>query len=131
MPSSPAAAAAGAAAGGGRTASGRPSVDVTDLRALLDAGGLDGSQGLLLDVRDAGEREIVTIPGAVWLTMDDLRAGAEVPVPAGTRVYVHCKTGSRSAEAVDLLRARGVDAVDVEGGVLAWIRDVDPDLPTY
>ncbi len=120
-----------ASAAGEGTASSRPAVDVTDLRALLDAGGLEGSHGLLLDVREAGEREIVTIPGAVWLTMDDLRAGAEVPVPAGGRVYVHCKTGSRSAEAVDLLRARGVDAVDVEGGVLAWIRDVDPDLPTY
>ena len=124
------AAGAPTAAGEG-TASGRPAVDVTHLRKLLDSGGLDGSQGLLLDVREAGEREVVTIPGAVWLTMDDLRAGAEVPVAAGLRVYVHCKTGSRSAEAVDLLRARGVDAVDVEGGVLAWIREIDPDLPTY
>ena len=120
-----------ATAGGAGTASGRPTVDVRDLRDLLVSGGLDGSQGLLLDVREAGEREVVTIPGAVWLTMDDLRAGAEVPLPPGGRVYVHCKTGSRSAEAVDLLRARGVDAVDVEGGVLAWIQDVDPDLPTY
>ena len=127
----PGEAGAQAPAGGAGTASGRPTVDVTDLRDLLDAGALDGSQGLLLDVREAGEREVVTIPGAVWLTMDDLRAGAEVPLPPGGRVYVHCKTGSRSAEAVDLLRARGVDAVDVEGGVLAWIRDVDPDLPTY
>ena len=118
-------------AAGEGTASGRPAVDVTHLSELIDSGGLDGSQGLLLDVREAGEREIVTIPGAVWLTMDDLRAGAEVPVAAGGRVYVHCKTGSRSAEAVDLLRARGVDAVDVEGGVLAWIREIDPDLPTY
>jgi rhodanese-related sulfurtransferase len=47
------------------------------------------------------------------------------------RVYVYCKVGGRSAEAVDLLRARGVDAVDVEGGVLAWSRDVDPSVPTY
>ena len=127
----PGGAGAPATAGGAGTASGRPTVDVRDLRDLLDSGGLDGSQGLLLDVREAGEREVVTIPGAVWLTMDDLRAGAEVPLPPGGRVYVHCKTGSRSAEAVDLLRARGVDAVDVEGGVLAWIHDVDPDLPTY
>ncbi|GAA4411742.1 adenylyltransferase/sulfurtransferase MoeZ [Fodinibacter luteus] len=118
-------------AGGDDPASVRPAVGVEDLRVLLEDGALDGSRGLLLDVREAGEREIVTIPGAVWLTMGDLRAGAPVPVPDGGRVYVHCKTGARSAEAVDLLRARGVDAVNVEGGVLAWVRDVDPHLPTY
>jgi len=44
---------------------------------------------------------------------------------------MHCKSGGRSAEAVRLLRARGVDAVDVSGGVLAWVREVDPSLPTY
>jgi adenylyltransferase/sulfurtransferase len=45
--------------------------------------------------------------------------------------YVHCKSGGRSAEAVDLLRAEGVDARDVLGGVLAWVAGVDPDLATY
>ena len=113
------------------TASARPAVGAAALRDLLDAGLLDGTHAVLLDVREAGEREIVTIPGATWLTIADLRAGAEVPVPEGARVYVHCKSGARSAEAVDLLRARGIDAVDVEGGVLAWVRDVEPHLPTY
>lgn len=66
------------------------------------------------------------------MPIGDLRAGAGVPgVDAGDRVYVHCKSGGRSAEAVDLLRARGVDAVNVEGGILAWVRDVEPHLPTY
>ena len=46
-------------------------------------------------------------------------------------MLVHCKSGARSAEAVRLLRERGLDAVDVTGGVLAWVQDVDPSLPTY
>ena len=59
-------------------------------------------------------------------------AGAEVPgLARDTRVYVYCKTGVRSAEAVDLLRARGVDAVNVEGGILAWGAEIEPHLPTY
>lgn len=89
---------------------------------------------MLLDVREAGEREIVSIPGAIWRPIDVVRSSAEGAaqgLPTGSTVYVHCKSGARSAEAVDLLRAVGVDAVDVRGGVLAWVRDVDPSLPTY
>lgn len=110
----------------------RPSVTAVGLRDLLARGDV-----LLVDVREAGEREIVSIPGAAWLPMDGVRAGSDadplpgLDVPRTAPVYVVCKSGARSAEAVGLLRARGVDAVDVEGGVLAWVRDVDPGLPTY
>ena len=110
----------------------RPSISVLELKGLLDAGTLEGGAAVLLDVREEGERAVVALPGAAWLPIGDLRAGAEVPglVP-GRRFYVHCKSGGRSAEAVDLLRARGVDAVDVEGGILAWVAQVDPTLPSY
>jgi sulfur-carrier protein adenylyltransferase/sulfurtransferase len=96
-----------------------------------------GSDALVLDVREAGEREVVVIPGSVWLPLARIRAGtADDPLPGLTeavpgRVFVYCKSGARSAEAVGLLRSRGVDAVDVVGGVLAWVRDVDPSLPSY
>ena len=111
---------------------GRPGVDVGALRALLDAGEVDGTGALLLDVREEGERAIVALPGGAWLPIGDLRAGEPVPgLAAGARVYVYCKSGARSAEAVDLLRGRGVDAVNVEGGILAWVAQVDPTLPTY
>lgn len=117
------------ASAGGRS---RSSVSALGLRDALARGDV-----LLVDVREAGEREVVAIPGSAWLPMDRVRAGsASDPLPGldpppGVPVYVVCKTGARSAEAVDLLRSRGVEAVDVEGGVLAWVRDVDPSLPTY
>ena len=107
------------------SAFGPPSASVR-LREELDAG------ALLLDVREAGERAVVALPGGEWVPVGDLRAGADgAGVEPGARVYVYCKTGGRSGEAVDLLRARGVDAVNVEGGILAWIEQVEPDLPTY
>jgi adenylyltransferase/sulfurtransferase len=110
----------------------RPSVGVGELSALIGAGAVDGRRALLLDVREEGERAIVTLPGDAWLPVGEVRAGAAVPgVAPGSRVYVYCKTGVRSGEAVDLLRARGVDAVNVDGGVLAWVAQVDPTLPTY
>ncbi len=104
----------------------RPTVSVTQLSAELEGG------ALLLDVREAGERAVVALPGGEWVPVGDLRGGADVPgVEPGARVYVYCKTGVRSGEAVDLLRARGVDAVNVEGGILAWIEQIEPDLPKY
>ena len=131
-----------AAPTGGGTASARPTIGVSALRELLERGALDGRTAVLVDVREAGEREVVSIPGAVWVPADLVRqetsspggAGAALEgagIPAGATVYVHCKSGSRSADVVDLLRSSGVDAVDVHGGVLAWVREVDPGLPTY
>lgn len=101
----------------------RPSVSVTELAELLREG------ATLVDVREPGEREIVTIPGALAVPLDRVLAG-ETPWPDG-RILVHCKSGGRSARAVDALRSRGIDAWDVEGGILAWIEQVDPGLPTY
>ena len=115
----------------GSEPSGRPSIDVVELKGLLDTGALDGEAAVLLDVREEGERAVVALPGA-WVPVGEVRAGASVPgLALGARAYVYCKSGGRSAEAVDLLRARGVDAVDVEGGILAWVARVDPTLPTY
>jgi len=110
----------------------RPAIDVGELSALLASGEVDGTSSLLLDVREEGERAIVALPGGAWVPVGDVRAGAPVPgLAPGARVYVYCKSGSRSGEAVDLLRARGVDAVNVDGGILAWVALVDPTLPTY
>ncbi len=45
---------------------------------------------------------------------------------------LHCKSGQRSAEALALLKGAGFSsAKHVQGGVLAWQRQVDPSLPTY
>ena len=54
----------------------RPSVDVGELSALIGAGEVDGRRAVLLDVREAGERAIVTLPGDAWLPVGDVRAGA-------------------------------------------------------
>ena len=45
---------------------------------------------------------------------------------------MHCKVGSRSAEAVRLAHAAGyTDVVSLDGGVLAWVHEVDPTQPVY
>ena len=111
-----------------------PSIGVADLASRLRARDAGVDDFVLVDVREPGERDVVVIPGAVAVPLGEVRdAGGKAldQVGHGIQVLVHCKTGGRSAEAVERLRADGVDAIDVTGGVLAWVRDVDPTQPTY
>ncbi|MFW5468777.1 ThiF family adenylyltransferase [Knoellia sp. CPCC 206435] len=111
-----------------------PSLSVEVLARRLRERDAGADDFLLVDVREPGEREVVVIPGALPVPLAQVRTGegeAIGQVGTGIPVLVHCKSGARSAEAVRILRGRGVPAVDVSGGVLAWVRDVDPSLPTY
>ncbi|PBC72121.1 rhodanese-related sulfurtransferase [Streptomyces sp. TLI_235] len=76
---------------------------------------------VLLDVREAEEWRAGRAPGSVHLPLSRLEAGAGLPPgAAGRPVVVVCRSGRRSLRAVDLLCHRGVSAVDVAGGLLAW-----------
>lgn len=91
-----------------------PAIDIATLREELDGG------APLFDVRQPDEYEEARAPGALLVPL------AEVPerideFPTDRTVYVICKSGGRSAKAVEHLRANGVDAVNVEGGTMAWI----------
>jgi adenylyltransferase/sulfurtransferase len=88
---------------------------------------------LLVDVRGDEERAIATIPGAVPIHLDLFRSGqAFEQLPRDRRVLIHCKVGGRSAEATRLaLRAGFTEVASVEGGVLAWIEQIDPSLTPY
>src|SRR5690625_2404077 len=85
----------------------------------------------LIDVRTRGETEIVSIPGARNIVLDEVLAGFEVGAPEAP-VVVMCKSGHRSARAAASLRERGYSQVyELAGGVLAWVEQVAPDQPVY
>ena len=88
---------------------------------------------LLVDVRGTEERAIASIPGAVAIHLDLFRSGeAFDELPDDRRVLIHCKVGARSAEATRLaLRAGLTDVANVEGGILAYLREIDPTQPEY
>ena len=92
-----------------------------------------GDDFLLVDVREPNEREIVSIPGSVLIPKGDIVSGeALATLPQDRPLVLHCKSGARSAEALAVLHRAGFgDAVHVGGGVLAWIKQVDPSLPSY
>ncbi|MEO6143118.1 MAG: molybdopterin-synthase adenylyltransferase MoeB [Dermatophilaceae bacterium] len=110
-----------------------PVISARELAELLPGGSGATSPVLLVDVRGNEERSIASIPGARAIHLDEFRSGAAVPqIPFDQPVVIHCKMGSRSEEASRILIEAGhPDVRNLEGGVLAWVRDVDPSQPTY
>lgn len=92
---------------------------------------------LVVDVRGPDERSIAAIPGSFAIHLDAFRDGSafsehDEMAARDRRIVVHCKVGGRSAEAVRLARAAGyADIASLDGGVIAWVREVDPTQPEY
>jgi molybdopterin/thiamine biosynthesis adenylyltransferase/rhodanese-related sulfurtransferase len=87
----------------------------------------------LVDVRESGEYEIVRIDGAVLIPQGKILAGeAWAELPQDKEIVFHCKGGTRSAAVLAAARAAGYERVShLEGGILAWVRDVEPGKPVY
>lgn len=88
---------------------------------------------VLLDVRGAHEREVASLEGSFHLELDEVRQGSarEVFGPHDN-VVVYCRNGRRSAEAARQLHAQGMQGVYVlDGGLMQWAQEVDPDLPIW
>ena len=85
----------------------------------------------LIDVRDPHEYAINRIPGAELRPLGQLREWQAELDPAEEYV-VHCKSGMRSLQAVEELRAAGFARVrSMRGGINAYARPVDDSIPTY
>jgi sulfur-carrier protein adenylyltransferase/sulfurtransferase len=104
-------------------------ITARELKEWQDA----GKDFLLVDVREPAEYEIVRIPGSTLIPKGDILSGeALASLPQDRQIVLHCKSGVRSAEALAALKAAGFkDAVHVQGGVLSWIKQIDPSLPAY
>ncbi|CAN5882592.1 molybdopterin-synthase adenylyltransferase MoeB [soil metagenome] len=103
---------------------------VVDLKRAIDS----GKAPYILDVREPQEFQICRIPGSVLIPLGQVGSRvAEITAAAeGRPVVVNCKMGSRSAKAVQLLRAQGLErAQNLKGGILAWIDQIDPKQPKY
>jgi molybdopterin/thiamine biosynthesis adenylyltransferase/rhodanese-related sulfurtransferase len=87
----------------------------------------------LVDVREPGEYEIVSIPGAVLIPKGEFLMGDALErMPQDKKIVVHCKSGVRSAEVLAVLHSAGFsDAVHVGGGVIGWVNQIEPHKPVY
>ncbi len=103
--------------------------DITpeQLKRRIDA----GENLFVLDVRNPNEFAICRIPGTVLVPLPELPSRF-AEVPKDREVIVHCKSGMRSAKAIEFLKAQGYTRlVNLTGGVLGWAEKVDPGMPKY
>jgi len=85
---------------------------------------------VLLDVREPHEYEISAIPAARLIPKDLLPAHLSELDPSAEYV-VHCKSGVRSLESVQLLRGAGFRARSMRGGINLYAKQIDPSIPIY
>jgi rhodanese-related sulfurtransferase len=90
----------------------RPQIPAVDAAAVP-------ADAILLDVREHDEWAAGHAEGAVHIPMNEVVARI-AEVPDGGRVHVVCRVGGRSAQVTQYLIAQGVDAVNVNGGMLDW-----------
>ncbi|MBO6577355.1 MAG: rhodanese-like domain-containing protein [Rhodothermales bacterium] len=105
-----------------------PSIDVHALKARRQA----GADPVLLDVRRDFEREIASL-GGLHIEMSELPDRLEeLESHRSDELIVYCRSGQRSARVVQYLQQHGfTGAVNLDGGVLAWSREIDPEMPQY
>jgi sulfur-carrier protein adenylyltransferase/sulfurtransferase len=105
---------------------------VAELKQLIDSGADDF---VLIDVRNPNEYEIAKIPGSILIPLPDIENGKGIEqVKAalnGHRLIAHCKMGGRSAKALAILQAAGIEGTNVKGGIQAWSREVDSSVLEY
>lgn len=105
------------------------SITVQELKSMIDA----QSPFTLVDVREPGEFEIVSIPGAVLIPQQTLLSGqAHHQLPLDQPIVLYCRSGIRSARCQEALEQAGLtNAFNLTGGVLAWAQEIDTSLPVY
>jgi adenylyltransferase/sulfurtransferase len=85
----------------------------------------------LLDVREPHEYEIASIPGAELIPLGEF-ANRMNELDSAEEIVVHCKSGQRSAQAVEMLQGAGFRKVrNLYGGINAYARQVDDSIPVY
>jgi adenylyltransferase/sulfurtransferase len=102
-------------------------IDPMEVKAKIDR----GDPFVLIDVREPHEYQICRIPYAKLIPLGDLPKRVN-ELDSADEIVAHCKSGMRSAKAVDFLKQAGFRKVrNMKGGILAWSDKVDPSVPKY
>jgi rhodanese-related sulfurtransferase len=91
-------------------------VDIDELARVRDSGDI-----ALIDVRRRDEYEEFHVPGAVLIPLDEL-PDRLTELPLVSPLYIICRTGHRSGIAAEFLAEQQIEAINVAGGSLAWMK---------
>lgn len=103
------------------------SITVQELKDLQD----NHTDFQLIDVRESHENDICTLNGEL-IPMNDIPSRFE-EISRDKQVVVHCRSGMRSGNVIQYLEQNhGYDNLyNLEGGILAWAREIDPSMQQY
>lgn len=102
-------------------------ITVEELKRELDR----GRELFILDVRNPEEYQICRIPDSHLIPLGELLNRIH-ELDSARDMVVHCKSGMRSARAIEILREAGFRKLrNLKGGILAWAEKVDPTTPVY
>lgn len=93
-------------------------ITVDEARPLIASGA-----AILVDVREQHEWDAGHAPEAVHMPIGELDAAA---LPPDRQIFTTCRSGGRGARAAAALRAAGLPARDLAGGMRGWR---DAELP--
>ncbi len=103
-----------------------PEITPRELKSRLDR----GDDLFILDVREPHEFQICNLQGHL-IPLGELPRRVH-ELDSSREIVAHCRSGKRSAEAVDFLRKAGFRKIlNLKGGILAWSDEVDPSVPKY
>ena len=103
-----------------------PEITCGDLKQRLDR----GDDLFILDVREPHEYQICNLKGHL-IPLGELPRRVH-ELDSSNEIVAHCRSGKRSAEAVDFLRKAGFKKIhNLRGGILSWSTEVDPTVPRY
>jgi len=103
------------------------SITVQELKQLMDS----KEEFQLIDVRETYENEICSLNGLL-IPMNEIPGRVEELVKE-KKVIVHCRSGKRSANVIDFLEQNYqlTNLYNLEGGILAWIDEIDSSMESY
>ena len=105
---------------------GIPEITPRELKTRLDR----GDDLFILDVREPHEYQICNIHGHL-IPLGDLPKRVS-ELDSSREIVAHCRSGKRSADAVEFLQKAGFKKIwNLKGGILAWSDEVDPSVPKY
>jgi molybdopterin/thiamine biosynthesis adenylyltransferase/rhodanese-related sulfurtransferase len=105
---------------------GIPEITAREVKARLD----HGDDLFILDVREPHEYQICNLNGKL-IPLGELPRRVH-ELDSSREMVVHCRSGKRSAEAIQFLQKAGFKKLwNLKGGVLAWADEVDPSMPKY
>lgn len=88
---------------------------------------------VVVDVREMNELAVCKLQNIIHIPLGELPSRiSELANFKDKEIVVYCRSGKRSERACQFLQASGFKNVaNLEGGILAWARDIDPSMPNY